>query len=245
MAARRDAGRDSSKYTSGSGSSKSKLNEFFVDGQGIHREVMQREICKYLGPEAHSRPSKYNGIQGYNVTAVRPFTAKQLDQLIELSEAYASENREKRSRGRQDVPYDQSDTLRHQEETSGLAGAPYVQDRYQPQDPYTPYTTGSAVPGYQPGYYGGYLGSNYVPDPRSDPRSDPRYAPDPRYPSDPRQDYAQSPMYPNSRDTYPPFIPKEREGESFCQVFILEYLADGIPKEIPTVTTSETKEARQ
>lgn len=36
------------------------LNEFFVDGQGIHREVLQREICKYLGPEAHSRPSIYN-----------------------------------------------------------------------------------------------------------------------------------------------------------------------------------------
>lgn len=27
---------------------------------GIHREVLQREICKYLGPEASSRPSLYN-----------------------------------------------------------------------------------------------------------------------------------------------------------------------------------------
>lgn len=36
------------------------LNEFFVDGTGIHREVMQREICKYLGPEAYSRPGAYN-----------------------------------------------------------------------------------------------------------------------------------------------------------------------------------------
>jgi len=38
----------------------SKLNEFFVDGQGINREVLQREICRFLGPEAHSRPSTYN-----------------------------------------------------------------------------------------------------------------------------------------------------------------------------------------
>jgi len=38
----------------------SDLNEFFVDGTGIHREVMQREICKYLGPEAYSRPGAYN-----------------------------------------------------------------------------------------------------------------------------------------------------------------------------------------
>jgi len=37
-----------------------KLNEFFVDGQGINREVLQREICRFLGPEAHSRPSTYN-----------------------------------------------------------------------------------------------------------------------------------------------------------------------------------------
>ena len=36
------------------------LNEFFVNGEGIHREVLQREICKYLGPEAYSRPSTYN-----------------------------------------------------------------------------------------------------------------------------------------------------------------------------------------
>lgn len=36
------------------------LNEFFVSGEGIHRDVMQREICKYLGPEAYSRPATYN-----------------------------------------------------------------------------------------------------------------------------------------------------------------------------------------
>lgn len=36
------------------------LNEFFVPGEGIHRDVMQREICKYLGPEAYSRPGNYN-----------------------------------------------------------------------------------------------------------------------------------------------------------------------------------------
>ena len=36
------------------------LNEYFVNGEGIHREVMQREICKYLGPEAYSKPGVYN-----------------------------------------------------------------------------------------------------------------------------------------------------------------------------------------
>ena len=37
-----------------------RLNEFFVDGARIHREVMQREICKFLGPEAYSKPHIYN-----------------------------------------------------------------------------------------------------------------------------------------------------------------------------------------
>ena len=36
------------------------LNDFFIEGEGIHREVLQREICKYLGPEAYSRPGSYN-----------------------------------------------------------------------------------------------------------------------------------------------------------------------------------------
>lgn len=49
----REPGHDRGERDSG-------LNEFFVDGEGIHREVMQREICKYLGPEAWSRPSVYN-----------------------------------------------------------------------------------------------------------------------------------------------------------------------------------------
>ena len=40
--------------------SRSRLNEFFVDGARIHREVMQREICKFLGPEAYCKPYSYN-----------------------------------------------------------------------------------------------------------------------------------------------------------------------------------------
>ena len=37
-----------------------RLNEFFVGGARIHREVMQHEICKFLGPEAYSKPHTYN-----------------------------------------------------------------------------------------------------------------------------------------------------------------------------------------
>ena len=36
------------------------LEQFFVSGEGIHREVLQRDIRNYLGPEAHSMPVTYN-----------------------------------------------------------------------------------------------------------------------------------------------------------------------------------------
>ena len=49
---RRDPGREPKR--------RPELNDYFIDGVGIHREVLQRNICKYLGPEASSRPSEYN-----------------------------------------------------------------------------------------------------------------------------------------------------------------------------------------
>ena len=36
------------------------LNEYFIEGDGISREVLQIDICKHLGPEATSRPGAYN-----------------------------------------------------------------------------------------------------------------------------------------------------------------------------------------
>ena len=36
------------------------LNDYWIDGEGINREVLQIEICKYLGAEATSRPGDYN-----------------------------------------------------------------------------------------------------------------------------------------------------------------------------------------
>ena len=36
------------------------LNSYFIKGEGIHREVLQKEICRFLGPEATSKPDEYN-----------------------------------------------------------------------------------------------------------------------------------------------------------------------------------------
>ena len=37
-----------------------RLKEYFVDGAGIHREVLQSKIRKYLGPKAYFKPHRHN-----------------------------------------------------------------------------------------------------------------------------------------------------------------------------------------
>ncbi|MCJ1437032.1 hypothetical protein MMC27_006417 [Xylographa pallens] len=80
------------------------LNEYFVDGQGISRAVLQMDICKYLGPEATSRPGTYHDKTGFFVRAVRAFTPEQLDDLRASSRLYSSETRDSRDRGYQGTP---------------------------------------------------------------------------------------------------------------------------------------------
>ena len=38
----------------------SRQNEYFLNGEGIHLDVLQRNICRYLGSEASARPSVFN-----------------------------------------------------------------------------------------------------------------------------------------------------------------------------------------
>ncbi len=39
------------------------LNQFFIKGKGINREVLQKEICRFLGPEATSKPDTFKVCQ--------------------------------------------------------------------------------------------------------------------------------------------------------------------------------------
>lgn len=57
----REPGREREReYSSSTSTRGAALNEFFVDGDGINREVLQRELCKYLGADALCRPGTYN-----------------------------------------------------------------------------------------------------------------------------------------------------------------------------------------
>ena len=41
-------------------SAKRDLYNFWLTGKGIHSDVLQREICSYLGPDAFWEPATYN-----------------------------------------------------------------------------------------------------------------------------------------------------------------------------------------
>jgi len=97
---------------------RAQLNEYFVEGEGIHREVLQMEICRYLGAEATCRPGEYNGRHGYRVKALRPFTPEMIHDLKTASRDYISENRDRRTQRYQEVPYEESDTRRLNNNTS-------------------------------------------------------------------------------------------------------------------------------
>ncbi|MCJ1248733.1 hypothetical protein MMC30_005952 [Trapelia coarctata] len=87
-----------------------RLNEYFIEGEGISREVLQIDICKHLGPEATSRPATYNGKSGFLIKALRPFTPAQLEDLKAASEGYRYEASSIRRQGGQDPPYEYSET---------------------------------------------------------------------------------------------------------------------------------------
>ncbi|KAL9612662.1 MAG: hypothetical protein Q9167_002744 [Letrouitia subvulpina] len=172
------------------------LNEFFVDGEGIHREVMQRELCKYLGPEALSRPGTYNGAKGYIVKA------NMIEDLKKLSREYERERREMSSRGYQDVSYMDSRTReRHDAVEPYDSSTRYVyQDSYHPDQYRERFPEGRLPPGYLPSGGGHQTGSNYSSQNPSYP-SGTVYPPNAAYP--PGTSYPQGTTYPLVTAAYP------------------------------------------
>ncbi|KIW56916.1 hypothetical protein, variant [Exophiala xenobiotica] len=74
------------------------LSEYFCPGEGIEREVIQHEICKYLGQDATCRPGRNaEGRSGYWVKAYRPFTTAMEQSLREDTIKWQRE-RERRTR---------------------------------------------------------------------------------------------------------------------------------------------------
>lgn len=74
-------------------------NEYFVPKEGIDREVITADICRYLGPDALVRPGNYQDPKtgmvraGYLITAYRNLTTAMIEDLKADSERWDTERR--------------------------------------------------------------------------------------------------------------------------------------------------------
>ncbi|KAI3583101.1 hypothetical protein IWW34DRAFT_816707 [Fusarium oxysporum f. sp. albedinis] len=92
--------RNAAPTTSGTG----RQNEYFVPRDGIDREVISADICRYLGNDALVRPGHYENpqtgqaVQGYYITAYRNLTTAMIEDLKADSARWDSERRAQTSR---------------------------------------------------------------------------------------------------------------------------------------------------
>lgn len=66
-------------------------NEYFVPGEGISREVIQADICRYLGNDALVRPGAHNARHGYLIRAYRNLTTEMITDLKNDSTRWEAE----------------------------------------------------------------------------------------------------------------------------------------------------------
>ncbi|KAI0130559.1 hypothetical protein BJ170DRAFT_682007 [Xylariales sp. AK1849] len=79
-------------------------NEYFVPRDGIDREVITADICRYLGNDALVRPGVYESpqtaqvVQGYFITAYRNLTTAMIEDLKADSSRWDAERRQQTGR---------------------------------------------------------------------------------------------------------------------------------------------------
>lgn len=140
-----------------------RTNEYFVPKDGIDREVITADICRYLGNDALVRPGNYENPQtrqiqaGYFITAYRNLTTAMIADLKADSERWEAERRATASRGQpSNVEYRASTTHQSRQyygPTSEAASAAPL--AYQP----TSTSTGQV---YDSSAQGSYAQSNYA-----------------------------------------------------------------------------------
>lgn len=199
------------------------LNEYFIEGDGISREVLQIDICKHLGPEATSRPGTYNSKKGFFIKALRPFTTAQLEDLRAASEGYQNEAENMRRIGQNPRDYEYSQTRREFNQDMPVSDPSYYSPSvyppggsgYPPGSSYPPvtgpgypsltYAQNPSYPAYSMASTSGMPASMYSNMPNDDPRyasnyiyaqtNNPGYPQEryPQYSSDPRYEAQQPP----------------------------------------------------
>ncbi|QUC19898.1 uncharacterized protein UV8b_04139 [Ustilaginoidea virens] len=171
-------------------------NEYFVPRDGIDREVISADICRYLGNDALVRPGHYENpqtgqvVQGYYITAYRNLTTAMIEDLKADSARWDSERRAQTSRNTPGVQYRYSETHQSRQH-HGPTEAPFQPESYPRESFDGPRYPGSGAPGYtgasnayqQPPPQQSYVASNgggfnvgYQQTQQSAP-SDPRFVP--------------------------------------------------------------------
>ncbi|KAJ4259614.1 hypothetical protein NW762_007544 [Fusarium torreyae] len=160
-------------------------NEYFVPRDGIDREVISADICRYLGNDALVRPGHYENpqtgqaVQGYYITAYRNLTTAMIEDLKADSARWDSERRAQTSRNTSGVQYRYSETHQSRQHHGPTEG-PYQTDPYaRASDFDSPRYPGTGAPGYtgaagsysqsygstSGGAYGGYAQAQQSPPP--------------------------------------------------------------------------------
>ncbi|EFX04985.1 transcription factor [Grosmannia clavigera kw1407] len=86
----------------------SRTNEYFVPRDGIDREVITADICRYLGNDALVRPGNYTNPDGYYITAYRNLTSAMITDLKNDSARWEAERRRQSGSGAVAVRYQDS-----------------------------------------------------------------------------------------------------------------------------------------
>ncbi|OAA60114.1 transcription factor RfeG [Cordyceps fumosorosea ARSEF 2679] len=136
--------------------SSTRMNEYFVPRDGIDREVISADICRYLGNDALVRPGYYETVQGYYITAYRNLTTAMIEDLKADSARWDSERRAQTSRNTPGVQYRYSETHQSRQHHGPTEHPPFQQQQQQPpQDHFnsresfdTARYPGSGAPGY-------------------------------------------------------------------------------------------------
>ncbi|TDZ38329.1 hypothetical protein C8035_v007269 [Colletotrichum spinosum] len=167
MSARQSRGAPPSGSSSAAPPSSGRSNEYFVPRDGIDREVITADICRYLGNDALVRPGHYENpqtgqvVQGYYITAYRNLTTAMIDDLKADSARWEAERRQQAARNTQGG-YRQSEThsARQHYGPTDPAGYPDVgRDSYETSPRYP----GSQAPGYSGNASQSYPGSGAAP----------------------------------------------------------------------------------
>ncbi|KAF2646266.1 hypothetical protein P280DRAFT_6053 [Massarina eburnea CBS 473.64] len=92
----------------------SRMNQWFVLGDGIAREVITADIQRYLGPDALVRPGTgtgdHEGRPGYWITAYRTLTSQMIQDLRMDSQRWRAEKDNDQRAHRSGVAYQDSQT---------------------------------------------------------------------------------------------------------------------------------------